>query len=127
MINVENALFLLAAAAAFWIFKQSKRQKHPARLGELQTALRTQADLRLYRNKDPETSTRLNRLADDLGVAQTMLNDPVEHVRTHWPRIRPSILRLSSEESLKEADLFYTDRAQNIREALFDLAGAWTR
>jgi hypothetical protein len=115
-------IFLLAAIAiGILITKKSKVQKHPLRLTELEQALRTQADLWLYRNKDVDTAKKFSRLGTHLDTARYLANSPVDSWHQEWMSIRPSLLHCTSEELLKSVDLFYTDRREEIKAAVYDL------
>ena len=114
-------LLLAAIAIGFFLHKGAKTRKHPLRLSELEQALRTQADLRLYRNKDVDTSNRFRRLGQHLETAQYLVNSPVESWHQEWRAIRISLLDCTSESLLSSIDLFYTDRREEIKAALYDL------
>ncbi|WP_305336230.1 hypothetical protein [Hydrogenophaga sp.] len=118
---MTEIFILIALLIGIWLFKSSKEKKYPNRLLELEQAIQTQADLRLYRNKDAETSFRLTKLAEDLRYAQHLLNESSESVRSNWPRLRPQILHLTSESSLKIINVFYTDRREELKAAVYDL------
>lgn len=118
---MAELLLALAPLAAYWLYRQSKIAKYPQRLGELEAALRTQADLWLHRNKSPAESARVAAFANALERARTLLNDDAAAVAAHWGRLRPSVMELSSDAGLKHADLHFSDRAQDIREAIFHL------
>jgi len=118
---MAELILALAPLAAYWLYRQSKIAKYPQRLGDLEAAMRTQADLRLHRNKDPETHAHLVGGADALARSRTLLNDDVATIATLWPRLRPVVMHLGSETGLKQADLLYSDRAQDTREAIFHL------
>lgn len=119
--DIAELLLALAPLAAYWLYRQSKIAKYPQRLQELETALRMQADLRLYRNKDPEGHAYLLGRADSLARSRTLVNDDAAKVADHWRRLRPVVMDLSSETGLKQADLLYTDRVQDFREAISHL------
>jgi len=102
---MAELMLLIAALIGLWLFKSSKAKRYPNRLLELEQALQTQADLRLHRNKDAETSCQLAKLAEDLKRAQYLLNEGSESVRSNWPRLRPQMLHLTSEEILTRVDL----------------------
>ena len=114
-------LLLAAIAIGFFLHKGAKTRKHPLRLSELEQALRTQADLRLYRNRDAETAQKYKRIGDHLQTARYLVNSPSESMREEWRAIRVSLLTSTSEELLKGVDLFYSDRREEIKTAVYDL------
>ena len=117
-----NEIFFIAALAfGIWIYRTSKIKKYPNRLHEVEQALKIQADLWLYRNKDVQASGEFRQLAIDLKTAQSLLNEGAESVRAHWWCIRPQIFQLTSEEGLKKIDFFYSDRREEVKAALYDL------
>jgi hypothetical protein len=118
--------FLLLAAVALvglWIYKASKAKKFPNRLHELEQALQTHADLRLHRNKDTIGSAELTKLAEALRRSQHLLNEGSESVHANWSKLRPQILHLTSEDALNSVDLFYSDRRDEFKFALYHLVG----
>lgn len=120
---LENILVLVAAGVGIWMFKKSKTSRYPHRLFELQQALNNHADLLLHRNHDEETATELSRLAEHLKLALQLPREPAEFVRQHWMLARPHLLHLTSEDALKRVDLFYSDRREPTKAALYDLIG----
>lgn len=118
---MTEILLLVAAIFGIWIFKNSKTKQYPNRLLELEQALQTHAALRLHRNEDAQTSQNLELLAKDLQRAQYLVNDGNDSVRSNWSRLRPQILHLTSEDTLKSVDLFYTDRREEFKAAVYDL------
>ncbi|MES2384341.1 MAG: hypothetical protein V4593_07320 [Pseudomonadota bacterium] len=118
---MTEILLLVGAAIAFWAFSKSTSKKHPHRLSEIEQALRKQADLWLHRNKDVASSNELIQYADALKEAQFLANESSESMRQKWEAIRPHVLHLTSEDSLKRMDLFYSDRQQEFKAALYEL------
>lgn len=91
--DIAELLLALAPLAAYWLYRQSKVAKYPQRLGELEIALRTQADLWLHRNKSPSESARVEAFANALARSRTLLNEGEAAVATHWTRLRPSVIK----------------------------------
>jgi hypothetical protein len=118
---MAELLIFVVALVGFCIYKASKAKKHPNRLLELELALRTHADLWLHRNKDASASAEMTMLADDLRSARQLLNEGSESVHASWSRLRPQVLHLTSERALKSVDLFYTDRREEFKAAVYDL------
>jgi leucyl aminopeptidase len=123
-----TSLSVLLLAAGFWgavfAFKNMKKAKHPQRLFELENALQNHADLAMYRNQDPETAQELEELLTHLKSARGLVNAPTEAVSGEWRTIRRSLLHLTSEPLLKRVDLFYTDRRDDIKAAVYALISA---
>jgi hypothetical protein len=120
---MTELLFIAAALVGLWIYKTSRTNKLPNRLLELEQALQTHADLRLHRNKDVAGSAQLTELAAALRRSQHLLNESNESVRANWSRLRPQMLHLTSEDALKSVDLFYTDRREEFKAAIYHLIG----
>lgn len=116
-----EVLVVIAFFIGIWIYKSSKKSKYPHRLFEIQNALETRAALFLHRGKNSEASQKLALMAEDLKLSQFLLNDSSDAVLKSWPRLRPQMMHLTSEAALNQIDLYYTDRRDELKDAVFDL------
>ena len=123
MATLAEWLIVGAFVGGVIVYKRWKRASYPDRIVEMWSALDTQADLYRHRNKDPATADQLAAHAANLKHAQLLVNASNDAVAQDWPKVRHTVSHLSSEDGLKSAGLYYTDRREDIKAALFDLLG----
>lgn len=121
MPTLTELALVVGVIAAGLIYRSTKRAKHPQRLHEVESALKVRADLYQHRNGESGGTNELALLGDQLRRAQYLLNEGDAAVHRDWRRIRPAVLRLTSPEMLTRLDLYYSDRRDDIKAALYDL------
>jgi hypothetical protein len=109
--------------AGFFIYRYSLRTKYPARLLELQDALRVHAVARLHHSndKDDATARELDEIAEHLGDAQMLANAAPAAIAREWPRIHRSVRMSIDPDILNRLGYFEPDRRSQVKAAVFDL------
>jgi hypothetical protein len=109
--------------AGFFIYRYSLRTKYPARLIELQDALRVHSAARLHHSndKDDATAKELAEIAKHLGYAQMLANSAPAEVAREWPKINYWVRMSINPDILNRLGYFEADRRSQVTAAVFDL------
>lgn len=116
---MESLIVIAVLTIGYWVYKKSKKEKHPIRIFEIKQALGLRAELLRHKAKDEYEADKLIQLAKDL----EMLNSTDSLVKAEWSRARPGLINLTSSEMLTMLHLDSADRSDDYKAAIWDLIG----
>jgi hypothetical protein len=105
--------------AGFFVYRYTLRTKYPARLLELQDALRVHSKARCH--TDPSGAQELAEIEECLGHAQMLAHAATSDVAREWPTIRWHVRKSIDPDILNLLGYFETDRRRQVTAAVFDL------